>query len=387
MRISLSSGSRLASHGSWTGTLQRGVGAARVLALVAPLCLSACDEEDPTIGPGPGLGGQLDASISPATRNDAAVVLDAGGGGAVGGGTVGGSGGTVSGAADAGRPPQLDAGGGPPAPTDGGVPPTRTDGATPAPGDGGGAGGGGPCTRESLTAAVNSYFTALSMKNHMSLMVAPTVKFTQDAMQMQLGEGLWKTAGEVKFKRSAYDTQQCETVTESVVVNGTQDFIVGVRLKLANGLISEIETVLVGPDGWFPNPRAVISSASDNWEMVLPEAERSTRDFIKTEIVDGYFVKLFAGTIAVSDYPFASTCKRAENGFSPGACDFGIPTLGAMMPLHYVIDVEAGIGVGFVLFGGRTSGMLDFHMFRVKSKEVHGVRAVVGPSVRGRGWP
>ena len=69
------------------------------------------------------------------------------------------------------------------------------------------------------------------------------------------------------------------------------------------------------------------------------------------------------------------------------ACNFGIPTSIPMTPLHYVIDVEAGIAVGFVLFGGRATGMDDFHMFRVKSGKVHGVRAVVGPSVMGRGWP
>ena len=58
-----------------------------------------------------------------------------------------------------------------------------------------------------------------------------------------------------------------------------------------------------------------------------------------------------------------------------------------MTPLHYVVDLEAGIGMGFVLFGSSSRGMLDFHMFKVKRKQVHGVRAVVGPSVSGRGWP
>jgi hypothetical protein len=385
MRISLSSGSRFTSCGSWARTLQRCAARARALALVAPLCMIACDEEDPMVGPGPGIGARLDASVSPAGASDAAVALDAGGGGTLG------AGGTLGGTTDAGRSPTLDAGGGLPTLVDSGAPPTNTDGAAsdgavPAPGDGGG-GAGGACTRESLTAAVNSYFTALSMKNHAMLMVAPTVKFTQDAMQMPLGEGLWKTAGEVKFKRSAYDVQQCETVTESVVANGDEDFIVGVRLKLANGLISEVETILVGPGGFVANAPGVISSANDNWEMVLPQAERSTRAFIKDEIIDAYFIDLFAGDVTAQEFPFAPTCRRAENGTSPGACTFGIPALGGMMPLHYVIDEEAGIGVGFVLFGGSARGLLDFHMFRVKSGLVHGVRAIVGPSVSSRGWP
>jgi hypothetical protein len=331
--------------------------------LALSLCMAACDEEDPINGPG---GGGLDASMQPVGSGDAAAVGDAG---------------------DAGAPTTgLDAGGSPIDSPDSGA---TTDAAAPADGgaqDGGPSAGGG-CTRESLVAAVNSYFSALSMKNHASLAVAPMLKFTQDGRQLQLGEGLWQTAGEVRFKRSAYDVQQCETVTESVVANGGDDFIVGVRLKLSSGLISEIETILVGPGGFVANAPGVISSASDNWEMVLPEAERSTRAFIKDEVIDAYFIDLFAGDVTPEDFPFASTCRRAENGTSPGACSFGIPALGGMQPLHYVIDEEAGIGVGFVLFGGRTSGLLDFHMFRVKSGQVHGVRAIVGPSVSSRGWP
>jgi hypothetical protein len=93
------------------------------------------------------------------------------------------------------------------------------------------------------------------------------------------------------------------------------------------------------------------------------------------------------GKIKVADFPFASDCKRAENSFSPGACSFGVPTSMPMMPLHYVVDLEAGIGVGFVLFGGSARGMLDFHMFKVKGGKVHGVRAIVGPSVAARNRP
>jgi hypothetical protein len=96
---------------------------------------------------------------------------------------------------------------------------------------------------------------------------------------------------------------------------------------------------------------------------------------------------VFGGKINVADFPFASDCKRSENGFSPGACSYGVPTSMPMMPLHYVVDVEAGIAAGFVLFGGSTSGLDDFHMFHVKSGKVSAVHAVVGPSVMARGWP
>ena len=250
---------------------------------------------------------------------------------------------------------------------------------------GGGSGAGTSCSRELLGSTVDAYFKALAAHNPSSLKLAPNVKFTENGKELPLGEGLWKTAGAVKFKRSALDVQQCESATESVVPNGRADFIVGLRLKLQNQLISEVETYLVGPNGWFPNPAAVIRGASDDWETPLPANQRATRDELK-KIVDDYFIGLFGGTVPVARYPFASNCKRAENGFSPGACNFGIPTIMAMRPVHYVLDVEASIGVGFVLFAG---AMLDFHMFKVRGGQVQGVHAVVGPSVgrAGRGWP
>lgn len=244
------------------------------------------------------------------------------------------------------------------------------------------------CTREMLATAVQNYYKALSAHDPKQMNPAPSIKLTEDGKTIMAGEGLMKTAGMVKFTRSALDTVQCETVTESVVENAGDDFVVGTRLKVAAGQITEVESILVGPDGWFPNPQKILDSKNDDWEKpLLAESERSPREKLKQDIVDGYFLGLFGGKIPVDDYPFASDCKRAENGFSPGACNFGIPTGMPMTPLHYVIDVEAGIAVGFVLFGGRSSGMDDFHTFRVKSGEVHAVHAVVGPSVSGRGWP
>jgi hypothetical protein len=354
------------------------------LAAVLALGLFACSSDSEGNAPNNGPSSGFDAAQSPATTGDAGSGMTgstAGGGTAAGGSSTADAGGTTP-VREAGATPMPDAGSLMPA-SDAGA---ASDAASS--GDGGTTGAGG-CTRESLAAAVDLYYTALAAKQPAMLNASPMVKFTQDGKTLKLGEGLWMTAGTVKFKgRSALDTTQCETATESVVQNGSDDYIVGLRLKLTGGQISEVETILVGPDGWFPNPAAIISSASDDWEKpLLAEGERSTRDKLQKDIVDAYFIGLFGGTIKVADYPFASECKRAENGFSPGACNFGIPTSMRMMPLHYVLDVEAGIAVGFVLFGGSSrSGLDDFHMFKVKSGKVYGVHAVVGPTVSSRGW-
>jgi hypothetical protein len=115
---------------------------------------------------------------------------------------------------------------------------------------------------------------------------------------------------------------------------------------------------------------------------IVPEADRSTReDLIRR--VDEYFSRFPAGAC-----DFASDCVRVENGFSPGGCALGLSCStsgggsGGMDTRTHVIDVEAGIAVGFVMFAGSYT---DFHMFKVYAGEVHGVHAVLA-SADQSGW-
>jgi hypothetical protein len=336
----------------------------------------ACGTEDNT-GPNPAVTPALDAATSAVGTGNPSASSDAGGQAA--------SAAPSSGARDAGSPSARDAGA---QPTSDAAAPSATGDAAAAASSDAAAPSDGTCTRETLAAAVEAYYKALSAHDAQMMNPASSIKLSQDGKTIMAGEGLMKTAGMVKFKRSALDTLQCETVTESVVENSGSDYVVGTRLKVSAGQITEVESILVGPDGWFPNPKAIIDSKTDDWEKpLLADAERWPRDKLKKDIVDAYFVGVFGGKIKVADFPFASDCKRSENGFSPGACNFGVPTSMPMTPLHYVVDVEAGIAAGFVLFGGKSSGMDDFHMFHVKSGKVTAVHAVVGPSVMGRGWP
>ena len=47
-----------------------------------------------------------------------------------------------------------------------------------------------------------------------------------------------------------------------------------------------------------------------------------------------------------------------------------------------VLDVDAGIAVGYTMFAGAYS---DFHMFKVRGGQVHGVHAVLA-AADGSGW-
>jgi len=318
-----------------------------------------------------GAGGSIAAGGIPSSGSGGATVTGAGGAPSGGsstthGGTSGASGGTagaIGGSAGT-------AGGGNAGAGSGGA---DTDGGTSDAG----------CPRATLSSTVDAYYEALAAHDSSTLTLASNARFTENATEKKLGTGLvWPTAGAVEFKRSLLDTDTCNSVTESVIPNSGSDTIYGLRLKLVGGQISEIETIVVDPkSGWFPTPMGLLNSASDNWEMTLPADQQTPRSKME-DIVKGYF-QLFANG-DVSSFPFASDCKRLENGFSPGACNFGIGGLGAMVPRLIAVDTEAGIAAGFVLFAGSLD---DFHMFKIGAGQVHGVHAVVGPAVTSPGWP
>jgi hypothetical protein len=241
------------------------------------------------------------------------------------------------------------------------------------------------CTRESLKALVDSYFAALAAHDPAKLPQGTGLKFTENAMQIQLGEGLlWKTAGMVKFTRSLYDAERCGTVTEAVVPNSGTDTIFGLRLKLVDQKLTEIESIVVDPEnGFFPMPAGILNSKAEVWDEILPPEQRSTREQLEAA-AKAYFTSFGDSSVMP---PYAMPCDRLENGFKTTQGNCG--NLGGAMGIKHPAqrypfsDLEAGITAGWVLFAGAD---IDFHMFKVVGGKIKRIDAVVGPAVRSAGW-
>ena len=337
--------------------------------------LAACSGDD--AAPGEAQGGSSGSGAAGDAGSGAnAAAGAAGGAGGSSAGASGGLGGQIgAGGSSSGEPDASDSGA-----SGGGA---GTGGASGTGGSSGGSDGGAGCTRESLTALIDSYFTALTAHDPAPLPVTANVKFTENAQVHELGDGLlWKGAGALAFKRNLLDTERCGSLTHGVIDNGGTATIIGVRLKVENGKISEVESYVVDPsNGFFPTPEGVKKDGGANWEGILPPAERSTRDVLSAA-ADAYF-DLFSDSSTM--VPFGTPCDRFENGFQTtrGQCSTGIPAGVTLTNRRYVIaDLEAGIAVGFVRFGS----LLDFHMFKVKSGKIMGIHALVGPSARSSGW-
>lgn len=287
------------------------------------------------------------------------------GGGGVSGSAAGGVGGTpgVSGASGAG-----DAG---------------TSGA------GGGGSGNTPCTRELLSTMTDAYFEALEAHDASSLPLASNAKFTENGEETSIGEaGLWLTAGALVYKHTALDVDECSAMSQAVVPDGAMDIPLALRLKLAGGEITEIETIAVRPGDYAlaasDTDALAASGESVGWEEPVPEADRNTREEI-IGWMDKYFRMFPAGVCDVS-----SACRRIENGGGDFACTAGAqcspgdpgPEDEELTPRLILADVETGIGVGFTMFQGIYT---DMHMFKMFGGEVHGVSAVLGEAGNS-GW-
>jgi hypothetical protein len=236
--------------------------------------------------------------------------------------------------------------------------------------------GNSDCMRDSLASTVDAYFGALETNDPSSLPLAADVLYTENGELVEIGEGLWQTAGTVKLRRSALDTETCNTVTEAVITENNKDIVLGLRLKLSDGEISEIETIIARGFGsgsaYFLNAEGLLNTADQDWEGVLPAGSRSTRDEL-INVVDTYFERFPNGACN-----FADGCRRSENGLTLNcmtgmSCSDEQGAMGMSVRLH-VIDEAAGIAVGFVKFAGMYT---DFHMFKVEDGEVQNVHAVL----------
>jgi hypothetical protein len=282
------------------------------------------------------------------------------------------------------------------------------------------------CSRENLKGLVDRYFSALEAHDPSGLPLASEVKYTENGVGVAIGKGFWQTAGKTLLRRDLIDTQQCGTHSNVVIeekfdpatvgqpmsLPGTKTkpmpeagtlrpIMFGVRLKVENEKISEIETIIARESEFAFNAVGQLATKDQDWESILPPEERSSR-LAMIAAANDYF-DMFAAEPNVRT-PFASVCDRWENGLQTTVA--GMETLegadgkkvemrahdcspkGLVItnhgPRRFLVDVEAGTVVAFVHFA---SGLPDFHVFKMKNGKVELINAVIGAGSPSMGWP
>jgi hypothetical protein len=187
-----------------------------------------------------------------------------------------------------------------------------------------------PCDRACLENYVDRYMDAM-LENDPSLeLFSRDCKFTENGARLPLGnEGLWfgmSGRGSYKFYVPDVETQQIAfigTAREGAAnkQGETAQVAVAVRLKIANGLITEAEQIVIRRDSEIMGMTGEFSAGARVEKMgaphaiyraVIPEAERPSREeMIKT--ANCYFSGMQKND-GKGYYPFTDDCHRIENG-------------------------------------------------------------------------
>ncbi len=263
------------------------------------------------------------------------------------------------------------------------------------------------CDRDCLRSFATQYLNALVAHNPSTLPVAANVRFTEDTVEMKLGESaLWKNATRLRpYCLDILDVRQGVAATLAIVEEAGSPVMLMLRLKVAGGKITEVETQVTRnkEEGAIFDVEA-LKSPSKAMLLEPAAAERNTReDAIK--IAEHYPAGLKAGSFVTVDAQFAADAYRFENGrlmagpgctFMPGCTDIRgqkIPTLAEIKYRVAAVDEDLGIVLLRMDFGkGSTRTPSDslqvWEAFKVYGGQIHAVEAFMKnmPAGTGSGW-
>src|ERR1700689_4606734 len=101
------------------------------------------------------------------------------------------------------------------------------------------------CDRECLRGFITQYLDALVAHNPDALPLDSKVRFTEDSVEMHLGDGLWKNASRIRaYRQDVLDTRQGVAASQVVVEEAGSPALLVLRLKVAKKKITEIETMV-----------------------------------------------------------------------------------------------------------------------------------------------
>lgn len=167
------------------------------------------------------------------------------------------------------------------------------------------------CDRACLINAVDNYLAAVVAHDPGRIDIADDVVFVENITRMQPGEGLWVTASSVpaNFKIYVPDPVSQQVGFLGVMEENDMPIMIGLRLKLTDGKISEMEHILARKlsENSLSNlqlPRAVFSS-----EVTIDERD-IREDLIR--IATSYYDAVNKNDGSLT--PFSDHCVRRENG-------------------------------------------------------------------------
>ena len=226
------------------------------------------------------------------------------------------------------------------------------------------------CTRAMLMEATNSYIAAQEAGDLSRMSLAPDAKFVEDMSETTKDKILLNTALPIAHHMSIYDTGRCKTFTEVIVTEGGHPYVVGTRLTVDKGKVTEINSLVTDEGDWLFNSENYLKySTAEDWSVLSPDDRVSRQDLI--DAANQYFDFIFLDKGVRP--PWGTPCARLEGGAytNPNneyrdTCQIPGP-LGEMFVVNrtFLVDEEMGAVNIFCRFGESSDGMPDSHTFRL----------------------
>ena len=171
------------------------------------------------------------------------------------------------------------------------------------------------CDRACLYGFLDKYLDALAKKDPSRLPLAQHARFSENSVELEIGDGLWNTIdGKGKYDLRLADPKTGNVGWYGVVYEHGNPAAMAMRIKVQNGLMTEIETVVARREEGkpFPNPDPEKLKENPIWNEVVPPEHRVPRARM-IDLADGYFstLQLNDGKIFTQ---FDPECNRTENG-------------------------------------------------------------------------
>ena len=184
------------------------------------------------------------------------------------------------------------------------------------------------CDHACLIGHLHRYMDALVHRDPARAPLAKGVRFTENDVAIPIGRGLWRTiSGASDTGLEVADPQTGETAWFGLVYEHGHPAYYAMRLKIEDGRIGQVETVVVRQTG-LPAPFGPPEKYTHDpaFAEVLPPEQRKPRERLRA-VADSYFdtVELNDGTVFA---PFDQDCGRTENGISTTAASGGIGAAG-----------------------------------------------------------
>ena len=254
------------------------------------------------------------------------------------------------------------------------------------------------CDRTCLNDFITQYLNAMMKHDPELLRTSSRVRFTEDTVEMKLGDGLWKNISGLRpYRQDVIDVREGIVGTHTVVEENGMPVLLALRLKVFGLAISEVETMVVRnrQEGVLFQPDA-FKTPNPGMAYEPKKSELNTREEM-IRIASLYPAGLRAGSFVNPDVPMSNDAYRFENGqkmagpgcsFRPPSCENmksqAVLKLAGLTYSVVAVDEEMGVvwlrqdfGPGSVPGGKEPTMISTFEAFKVYGGKIHAAEAIL----------